>query len=552
MSIRILRSSISNELSETILKDITFIPKKNFDVYHKWKRVSDEQLVTKNIVAKKYYEKDGEAYINLPYSYGCSKFGIPKFNHPNVKYTFIGGFDKLYDSQIQPTKEAIGYLKKSGSVILNLFTGAGKTIVASYLASLTHKLTLIMYTGDIIGKQWMSTFKDFTDARVWFIDQKGKNLPPKGGAHVIVCMDTRVHWLSQEYVDKIGTVIIDEVHTFCTPERIKCILSVTPQFVIAASATITRGDGLHSIIHSVCGQNIVRRISTKPFKVYKYLTGIYIDAKKNINGVLDWSDFTLKQAISEERRKEVIGLIRAHPTYKILILTWRCEKHVIPLYHYLTSHGIKCDYMSGKKKTYKDSPVLIGTIKKIGTGFDEKAACDDYNGTRIDMLIKLGSTKSPELLEQISGRAFRAEFPIIIDFVDDHPLSENHFTKIAEPWYISRNGSVQIVESPYYKSKKEKGELKHQARSEESNFMLDQQLKHFDMDSMHKSGNIKYDPTQHIQASKLNSGKYKERSYNAPYKSTYNNNYSKSGSDQYVSKQDTEEMLEMQLSRYIS
>ena len=563
MSISVPRSSISDELSERILKDITFIPKKNFDVYHKWKRVSDEQLVTKNIVVKKYYEKDGKAYINIPYDYGCKLFGVPKFNHPDVRYTFHGGFDKLYESQIQPTKDAINYIQNKGTVILNLFTGAGKTIVAAYLASLTHKLTLILYTGDIIGKQWIKTFEDFTNARVWFIDQRGKSLPPAGGAHVVVCMDTRLHWLDQDYVDKIGTVIIDEVHTFCTPERVKCILGVTPQFVIAASATITRGDGLHSIIHSVCGQNIVRRISTKPFKVYKYLTGIRIDAKQNLNGILDWSDFTLKQATSEERRKLVLELIKAHPTYKILILTWRSVKHVVPLYQYLISNGIECDYMSGTKKTYKDSPVLIGTIKKIGTGFDEKAACEDYNGTRINMLIKLGSTKSPELLEQIAGRSFRSEFPVIIDFVDDHPLSDNHFTKVAEPWYVSRNGKVQIVESPYYKKQKDEGALRYQVRMNESNTVLNQQLERFDMDSMHKSGNIKYDPTAHIQMSKQNKSKSnnKYNSNNNNYNSNNNNynknNYSKnysgrSGADPYTSKQDADEMLEMQLSRYMT
>jgi superfamily II DNA or RNA helicase len=295
------------------------------------------------------------------------------------------------------------------------------------------------------------------------------------------------------------------------------------------------------------------------------MSGIRIDAKKNINGVLDWSDFTLKQAISEERNDQVLGLIKAHPDYKILILTWRSERHVLPLFKYLKSHGIDCDYMSGTKKTYRDSRVLVGTIQKIGTGFDEKAACENFNGMRINMLIKLGSTASSELLEQVAGRAFRAEFPVIVDFVDDHPLSEKHFTKVADPWYKSRNGKIVVVKSPYYLKMEKNKQLRYQERMIDTNSILDMQMKNFSMDNMYKSGNIKYDPTNDIIESEYkkmknnNNNKYnnKYNKYNNKY-NKYNNKYNKynKNMDEEDNEEDNEAdsvlQLQMQMERYMS
>jgi len=106
--------------------------------------------------------------------------------------------------------------------------------------------------------------------------------------------------------------------------------------------------------------------------------------------------------------------------------------------------GESVDSMAGTKSTYSDSRILVGTISKIGTGFDEKTACPNFNGVRINMLILCTSIKKASLLEQSIGRVFRAEMPVVIDLVDDNPILKRHW-KERQKWYISRNGTIKTI-----------------------------------------------------------------------------------------------------------
>jgi len=148
-----------------------------------------------------------------------------------------------------------------------------------------------------------------------------------------------------------------------------------------------------------------------------------------------------------DRNNLILNMVKQyHQHHKILILSDRVE-HVIFLYESIKNMKISCDYMAGKKKTYNDSNVLVGGIKKIGTGFDESNACADFNGVRLDLLLLVTSIKKKSRLEQVAGRCFRSDFPQIIYFIDDNPISSKHFNK-GIPWFISRNGTVYMHDSP--------------------------------------------------------------------------------------------------------
>ena len=73
-------------------------------------------------------------------------------------------------------------------------------------------------------------------------------------------------------------------------------------------------------------------------------------------------------------------------------------------------------------------------------------ACPDWGGQRSNMLILTGSTKSLSGLEQFTGRVFRADFPTIIDLVDDNRICKGHWTK-RRKWYEDedRNGEIHYI-----------------------------------------------------------------------------------------------------------
>jgi superfamily II DNA or RNA helicase len=143
----------------------------------------------------------------------------------------------------------------------------------------------------------------------------------------------------------------------------------------------------------------------------------------------------------------IIDLVERNVNHKIMILTWN-KNHAYFLSKTLNERGTSSDVLAGNKSTYKDSRVLVGTISKIGTGFDEAMACPDWSGERSNMLILTGSTKSLSGLEQITGRVFRAEFPTIIDLVDDNRICKSHCTQ-RRKWYEdeARNGEIMYIET---------------------------------------------------------------------------------------------------------
>src|SRR4030067_2340026 len=284
MSAKISRQSLSRDQVANIARLLVMKPKQKYVPSSSfYSRPSEKDPI------KMFNFDDEKNEVTLPYTFyraiTSSEPNIHK-KFPEVIYNFKGS---LYENQQPVADEALSQLNTYGTTTLNLYTAFGKTVVAAYLASKLKMLTLVLYTSTVLGPQWRGAFEEFTDAGIWMVGEDKEF--PEGGAHVILCMDTRFSQLPQEYVDQIGVVIYDEVHLFCAPTRARCFLGIQPRYIIAASATVNREDGMHDVVHAVCGMHSVVKISKKPFNVFKYMTGINIPMPKNIRGQTDWSKY---------------------------------------------------------------------------------------------------------------------------------------------------------------------------------------------------------------------------------------------------------------------
>lgn len=452
MSVRIPRSSLSQEQIDTVVNLLMIQPKEKFIPNKNKKFYSYSNTTTKTPIQLFKLDEETNELI-IPYTFYKQLTGnlsnINK-NFPIIPYNFIG---TLREDQIPIVEEALNHLNQYGTTTLNVYTAFGKTVTATYLACQYGMLTLVLYTSTTLEPQWKKTFSQFTNAKIWIV---GEN-PPVGGAHIILCMDTRFEKLPKDYLAMVGTVLIDEAHEFCTLSRIKCLLGVQPLKIISMTATLERSDQTHTIIQSVCGMHNIFKKSTKPFNVYRFVTGVTIPIVLNTQGNPDWSKYCNFQSLDDSRNIMILNMIKENSNFKILILTW-LKDHVNLLYNSCQQMGISVDFMAGNKKKYSDSQVLIGTISKLGTGFDEKTACDNFNGTSINLLLMVATMDSVQLLEQVAGRAFRSEFPHIIYFVDNNKIAENHWKK-AKKWFESRNGTIYEHLSPQALLLKEKEKL---------------------------------------------------------------------------------------------
>lgn len=452
MAVKISLSDLSQQQKELIRQELYLQPKEtNF---------TNKNFYTESKSPILFYSISND-YIYLPYTFAATLFQKASnydFEHPEPPAWNYKG--NLYAHQLEVLPEAEDQLRVKGATILGLYPGFGKTILGTYLAWKMKELAgqqfyvAIMFYREFLARQWKETIEQNTDATTWIV---GTNPVPSQMPVFTLCMDTKVHHLSEEYRKRIGLLIVDEAHTLCTPIQVDRLLAWQPKRIIAETATLERLDGMHRMIYHICGLQGVFRSSTKPFTVIRYNSGIVPECKANAKGGLDWSSLVKSIATSELANQDIMDFVMENLDKKILILT-SLKEHVQILLDKLREKHVRTDFMAGTKKTYSDSQVLIGTLSKIGTGFDEKTACADFNGIRINMLLLVTSIKSPLLIEQSVGRVFRAEMPIVIDFVHNHGTLRNHWYQ-RKKWYVSRNGAIEEVNA-LRTGKKNAGELK--------------------------------------------------------------------------------------------
>lgn len=385
--------------------------------------------------------------ISVPFNYGISyKSGYNNLDTPfkATKFTFTG---ELWDPQKVVVKEVIDFLEGDGSCILAVRTGFGKTICCSYIAAERGVMTVCLMTTKVLELSWINTWREKTTANIFIVggtkkDNKSFIKSGKKTPDVLVCMEQRVSHIPSIWLDKVGLVIIDEAHEFCTQNRLNSIMAFKPSYVIACTATPFRSDKTFSAIELICGKDKIVKINENPFIVYQVNTNISVPVTKNIRGDINWADIVSKLSNHDERNQIIVKLVEKNIDKKIIIMT-RLVEHAYILKDALNTVGLTdVDMMASTKRNYKDSKVLIGTISKIGTGFDEANTCEDFKGVRSDVLILCISIKSPNLIEQVAGRIFRVNNPTIFYLLDDLSVCKSHWN-LAKKWYLSRNGTIK-------------------------------------------------------------------------------------------------------------
>jgi len=424
MSYAISRSSISDAAAATIRSMLSLTAETQ---YNKFRREDEAEPVIFYIYGN---------IIHLPYMFSASLFQII----PNVNICYpLSGLEfngKLRDNQIAVETEAWEQLERYGTSTLGLYPGFGKTVLGAKLSARAGLMTVILVHREILTTQWKTTYQNVTNGRVWIVGEKN---PPQI-CDVIICMDTRWNMISKEVRDAVGFLIIDEAHAFCTRTHVDCLLSFHPKYILIESATLLREDGMHSMIYAIAGNHGVFRESDKPFNVVKIMTNMKPVRKMTITGNVDYGNL-LKSTLLDERRNGIIlELVKQNVSRKILILTSLVD-HVTLMYNNLIEAKISVDYLCGKKKTYQDSTVLVGTLSKIGTGMDPATSCPTYSGQPFDLLILVTSIKKTAMLVQNVGRCFRANFPTVFHLVDNDTIFTGHWAK-AKKWYIMHAGIV--------------------------------------------------------------------------------------------------------------
>ncbi len=373
---------------------------------------------------------DNMYYLPFYYAWKLYPSWIPH-EHQQVD---LGWKGQAREYQIPLFESALQTLKQQHCHLLGLYTGFGKTITAAYLASQLGYCTLILIQAKVLVKSWRDCFKTVTNASIWVVDDK----KPPTAYNVIICMVGQVHKIPNDILSGVGTLIIDEAHRFCVPSMVQAVLSVQPRYLILETASLTRSDGAQTIMHALTGPHRVEITIDKRFRVIFTHTPYKVEKKTRLykgQEVTDWNALVNDYAEIHERNQQIVQFASLlAKTVKVLIMTARIE-HTQLLHRMLVESGTDADWCAGtKKKTVRDARVIVGTMQKIGIGWDQAAICTDFDGEPFKAMLLVASTKEAEALKQYVGRVLRVHDVDIYHFVDNNSIIKAHVYE-NKKWY---------------------------------------------------------------------------------------------------------------------
>ena len=359
------------------------------------------------------FEIEGENII-LPFAYAITK----KIKRP-VRENFLTlniPFDGvLRPEQTEVRKEAIKQLSSSGSILLSMYCGFGKSATSMKIACDIGLKTLIIVNKIILIKQWEEGINIFCPkASVQKITTKSK----KDDCDFYIINAQNVEKMGNSFFSDIGTVIVDEAHLIMAETLSRCLQWVHPRYLIGLTATPYRQDGLNLLLDLYFGKYKIIRTLFREHIAYKVLTGFKPIVEKAINGRVNWSSVLESQANDTDRNELIIKILKHHKDRNFLVLTKRVAQGEY-LVKRLIEEGEDVTSLFGSNQEYNvTSRILVGTNSKCGTGFDH---------AKMDALLLACDLE--QYFVQYLGRVFRTKDvkPIIFDLVDDYSLLSKHF-----------------------------------------------------------------------------------------------------------------------------
>lgn len=431
MALLIPRNIIKRENALQIKKDLNVYPKETTFYSKKYRKVMTTHKDPITVYSVYNHNKLGEC-VAMPYVFAKNMFDRTNddFKHKSIRIKWDG---TLRPNQKPIIKDIKNMLYNENVALLHLMPGTGKTCMSIYMITRIKLLTVIIVRDKTLLKQWIASIEKYTRRHnIVVVGDKGWQ---NKKANIYICLHRRWDKLSTDIRSRVGLVIIDELHLFCNKTGVEAILAFPcAKHYIGCTATPTRSrSGLDTILDYMFGENRVTTEHNLNITMLKLETDFRSGCSDS------WLEVYKGLIYKKRRNKKIVKLAALLVEYghKPMLVTNEKE-HVELLHSMLIEEEVNADYIHGDKPNYNDCDVLVGNMQKCGTGFDEESYCTDFGGKRIDVVILCCSIGNVEGLEQILGRSFRADHPIIIYLVDNEKMIVKHWN-LAVKWAYSLN-----------------------------------------------------------------------------------------------------------------
>jgi len=325
-------------------------------------------------------------------------------------------------------------LDGNGRFLLGSYIVTHNTSVSIYLLAWSRMKAVVLVFSDLLQRQWKKEIEKFTTAKVQLVKNSTAELDPTVDIYVIGVK--RASMMDRLKFKGIGMVVLDEAHIATETGFCQTLLKFEPYYLIGATATPSRPDGLHKIFYLYFGASknfIVREERNKRFRVIKYQTPYKPTIKyRTVYGklVLDWSKVQTSIASIPERQAEIVDIILKNSEEKIMVLSAR-KNQSNAIHRMLLEKGEDVELLIGTKKVWdRDKRILVAGMKKAGVGFDDP---------KLTMLILASDVKN---VRQYEGR-LRTDNCLIYDIVDNFSTFDKHW-ELREKWYLRKGGTIEF------------------------------------------------------------------------------------------------------------
>lgn len=402
-----------------------------------------------------YRENDKKIYI--PRFYGIERYGTPERSEIAPGMDINLSFPKelrdyqnnIIDIYIQATLSP----KPSGG-ILEIYCGAGKTVMALKIVSLLKKKTLIMVHKEFLMNQWIERIEEFLPgARVGKIQASTCDIENKD--IVIGMIQTMYNKVfPQEVYSQFGLTIIDEVHRIGSEEFSKTLLKTITPYMLGISATVERKDKLTKLLYMFIGPKIHSMLRKQEDIVLargiEFLTNDneFNEVEYDFRGQPKYSTMISKICAYGPRSdfivKTILDLLNENPEGQVMVLAHNRSllTYLFEVLHKNTEPTVGF-YVGGMKQKdlqeTESKKIVLATYAMAAEALDIKT-----------LSILVMATPKTDITQSV-GRILRIkhENPIIVDIIDTHQMFQNQW-KLRKRFYKKSNYKIVTTTSKKY------------------------------------------------------------------------------------------------------
>jgi len=362
-------------------------------------------------------------YFSVPFSF---KKRPVELTPPVLSTTCPKFIGELRPEQVNIYHNAKKMLNENHVVMISCYPGFGKTITTLALACSFGMPIVVVCHRVCLFHQWKDAVERFCSP-CHIVKLPDEQIKKFDLAIVNIASIDKLKFLPKDFL-----LVTDEAHLLLSEKRSLNLLKLFPRRLIGLTATPYRPDELHVLFKHFYGSNFIVKKLYKVHDIYTVHTGIVMKERR-LYGKLDWNYMLEQQSEHVGRHAIIVNIIvNLFPLNRTWLVLVKRKSHGQALHDLLSRHNRVVSLLIGNVHVYdQNCNVLIGTVGKIGTGFDFP---------KLDSLMV--AADMVQYYIQFLGRVMRtSNVPIVVDLVDSHPIMMHHF-KERRKEYLQHGGRM--------------------------------------------------------------------------------------------------------------